>query len=272
MEDGPSDQPQVLRGRRAVVTGGAAGIGQAVASRLTAEGAAVMIVDVDADAGQQTAERLSAQFIATDLSTLDGVRAMMTAAQRKLGGLDVLVNNAGGVVKPVYPGASADHWMRMLDLNLHGVMLSTQLAIDVMDSGGAIVNIASTAGLGYGVHGAPEYAAAKAAVMRITACLAPLRDRLGIRVNCVCPSLTDTPASRRDRAIMAPAELAAAPPAMPAEQIADAVLQMLTDENLAGRVLVCQHDEPRTVLLPILGWSEFLQGLSNLPPSYRHGT
>jgi NAD(P)-dependent dehydrogenase (short-subunit alcohol dehydrogenase family) len=120
MEDGPSDQPQVLRGRRAVVTGGAAGIGQAVASRLTAEGAAVMIVDVDADAGQQTAERLSAQFIATDLSTLDGVRAMMTAAQRKLGGLDVLVNNAGGVVKPGYPGASADHWMRMLDLTCTG--------------------------------------------------------------------------------------------------------------------------------------------------------
>ena len=105
---------------------------------------------------------------------------MMTAAQRQLGGLDVLVNNAGGVVKPVYPGASADHWLRMLDLNLRGVMLSTQLAIDAMDTGGAIVNVASTAGLGSDVHGAPEYAAAKAAVMRMTACLAPLRDRRGI--------------------------------------------------------------------------------------------
>jgi 3-oxoacyl-[acyl-carrier protein] reductase len=81
--------------------------------------------------------------------------------------------------------------MRMLDLNLRSVMLSTQLAIDVMDTGGAIVNIASTAGLGDGVHGVPEYAAAKAAVMRMTTCLAPLRDRLGIRVNCVGPSLRD---------------------------------------------------------------------------------
>jgi len=144
-------------------------------------------------------------------------------------------------------------------------MLSTQLAIDTMNTGGAIVNISSTAGLGYGVHGAPEYAAAKAAVMRLTACLAPLRDSLGIRVNCVCPSLTDTPASRRDRATMSPAERAAAPPAMPAEQVADAVLHMLTDENLAGRVLVCQHDQPRTVLLPTLGWSEVLHAMSNLP-------
>jgi NAD(P)-dependent dehydrogenase (short-subunit alcohol dehydrogenase family) len=268
MADGPPDQLHVLQGWRAVVTGGAAGIGQAVASRLTAEGAAVMIVDVDSDAGQQTADRLSARFVAADLSTLDGVRAMMTAAQRQLGGLDVLVNNAGGVVKPVYPGASADHWLRMLDLNLRGVMLSTQLAIDAMDTGGAIVNIASTAGLGYGVHGAPEYAAAKAAVMRMTASLAPLRDRLGIRVNCVCPSLTDTPASRRDRATMAPVERAAAPPAMPAEQVADAVLHLLTDESLAGRVLVCQHDQPRTVLLPTLGWSEFLHALCTLPPAH----
>jgi len=71
---------------------------------------------------------------------------------------------------------------------------------------------------------------------------------------------------------MTPAERAAAPPAMPAEQIADAVLHMLTDENLAGRVLVCQRDQPRTVLLPTLDWFEFLQALSNLPPSSEHET
>jgi NAD(P)-dependent dehydrogenase (short-subunit alcohol dehydrogenase family) len=129
------------------VTARAAGIGQAVASRPPAEGAAVVIVDVHTDAGQQTAERLSARFVAADLFTLGGVRAMMTAAQRELGELDVLVNNAGGVGRPVCPGASGDHWMRMLDLNLRGMMLSTRLAIDAMNAGGAIVNIASTAGL-----------------------------------------------------------------------------------------------------------------------------
>jgi 3-oxoacyl-[acyl-carrier protein] reductase len=117
-----------------------------------------MIVDRDAGTGQDTARRRGAQFVAADLSTLDGVRATMAAARRELGGLDVLVNNVGGVVEPAYPAARADHWIRMLDLNLRRVMLSTQLAIGAMGRGGAIVNIASTAGLGYGPHGVPEYA------------------------------------------------------------------------------------------------------------------
>ena len=251
MDDTSSVRAEGLQGRRTVVTGGAAGIGRAVASRLTAEGAAVLIADLDAATGQETARQLGARFLAADLSTLDGVRAMMAAALRDLGGLDVLINNVGGVVRPVYPAAPADHWLRMLDVNLRGVMLSTQLAIEAMGRGGAIVTIASTAGLGYAAHDAPEYAIAKAGVIRLTACLGPLRDSAGIRVNCVCPSLTDTPSSRRDLAAMTPAQRAAAPPAMPAEEIADAVAAMLTDESLAGRVMVCRHDEPRRLLLPV---------------------
>jgi NAD(P)-dependent dehydrogenase (short-subunit alcohol dehydrogenase family) len=181
--------------------------------------------------------------------------------------LDVLVNNVGGVVRPVYPAALVEHWMRMLDLNLRGVMLSTQLAIDAMAGGGAIVNIASTAGLGYGAHGVPEYAIAKAGVIRLTACLGPLRDSVGIRVNCVCPSLTDTPSSRRDLASMTPAQRAGTPPAMPADEIADAVVIMLTDETLAGRIMVCRHEEPRRVLLPVSDWAEHLDSLPNERPA-----
>ena len=266
MEQMSPERSEGLQGRRTVVTGGAAGIGRAVAGRLTAGGAAVLIADRDAAAGEETARRLGARFVAMDLSTLDGVRAMMAAALHELGGLDVLVNNVGGVVKPVYPAAPADHWARMLDLNLRGVMLSTQLAVEAMGRGGAIVNIASTAGLGYGAHGVPEYAIAKAGVIRLTACLGPLRDSAGIRVNCVCPSLTDTPSSRRDRAAMSPAQRAAAPPAMPAEEIADAVAVMLTDESLAGRVMVCRHEEPRRVLLPVSEWSEYLDSLPTERP------
>ena len=118
-----------------MVTGGAAGIGGAVAARLAAEGADLLIADRDADAGRATAARLGAEFAQVDLSSLDDVRAMMHAA----GSLDVLVNNAGGVVEPRYPAAPADHWLRMLDLNLRGVMLSTQLAVEAMGRGGAIM-------------------------------------------------------------------------------------------------------------------------------------
>lgn len=242
---------------RALVTGGAAGIGRAVAERLAADGAAVMIVDVNAAAGQRTAEQLGALFVAADLSRLSGVRQMMAAAGSELGGLNMLVNNAGGLVAPAYPVTSADRWLRMLDLNLRGVMLATQQAIEMMGPGGAIVNVASTAGLGHGPHRAPEYAVAKAGVIRLTACLAPLRESHGIRVNCVCPGLTDTPAWRRDLAAMTPAQRAGAPPAMPAAQVADAVMVMLTDENLAGRVLVCQHDQPFR-LLPVLSVPAYL--------------
>jgi hypothetical protein len=119
--------------------------------------------------------------------------------------------------------------MRTLDLNLRGVMLAIQLALPLMPAGGAIVNVASVAGLGYGTHRAPDYAVAKAGLIRLTGCLAALRDSHGIRVNCVCPDLTDTPSSRRDRASMTAAQRAAAPPALPPEEIADAVTILLTD-------------------------------------------
>jgi NAD(P)-dependent dehydrogenase (short-subunit alcohol dehydrogenase family) len=251
-----------VRGRRAVVTGGAAGIGGAVAARLAASGASVLIADVDEAAAVGMAARLGARHVVADLSTLDGVRATISAGVRVLGGLDVLVNNAGGVVEPRYPAAPDEHWMRMLDLNLRGVMLATRLAIEVMPRGGAVVNVASSAGLGFGVHGVPEYAVAKAGVMRLTACLAPLRESHGIRVNCVCPDLTDTPSSRRGRAGMTAEELAAEPPPMPAEEVADAVAMLLSDETLAGRVVMCRAEHPRRVLLPADPWPDYVARLT----------
>lgn len=89
--------------KRALVTGGAMGIGGAVARRLVAEGAQVLIADIDAEAGRATADELGAWFVRADLATEAGVHAMMATACQLLGGLDVLVNNAGGVEGPSYP-------------------------------------------------------------------------------------------------------------------------------------------------------------------------
>ncbi|HEY2956912.1 MAG TPA: SDR family oxidoreductase [Actinomycetota bacterium] len=245
-----------LSGTRALVSGGAAGIGAAIAARLAAEGSKVLVADLDAGAGRDTAARVGGLFAQLDVATEAGVMAMAEAARRQLGGLDVLVNNAGGVEGPGYPAAARPDWSRTLDLNLRAVMLATQLALELMPAhGGAVVNIASVAGLGTAVHDAPEYAVAKAGVVRLTACLAPLRERRGVRVNCICPSLVDTPASRRSRAALGPDELAALPPAMRPDDIADAAAWLARDDRLAGRVLVCSAGEPPR-LLPVLDWRD----------------
>jgi NAD(P)-dependent dehydrogenase (short-subunit alcohol dehydrogenase family) len=160
------------------------------------------------------------------------------------------VNNAGGVSSPFFPDAPLERWSAVLDLNLRATMLATQLALETMRGrGGAIVNVSSIAGVGYGPHRAPEYAAAKAGVARLTAALASLAEE-GVRVNCICPDFTDTPAARRSLEQATPAERAAAPPLVPAERVADAIVGLVKDESLAGRVLVCPATAEWRLLAP----------------------
>jgi NAD(P)-dependent dehydrogenase (short-subunit alcohol dehydrogenase family) len=233
----------------ALVTGGADGIGAGIAERLAAEGMRVVIADLDERAGPATAARIGGSFVPADVASEAGIRAAAGAA----GPVGVLVNNAGGVEEPCFPAADPARWQRVLDLNLRAVMLATQFVLGPMRArgGGAIINVASTAGLGTAGHWAPEYAAAKAGVIRFTACLAPLRDAMGVRANCICPGLVDTPASRRSRARMTPAELAALPPVLSPADIAAAAMEFLADDTLAGRIMLCRGGEP-TRLLPVL--------------------
>lgn len=169
----------------AVVTGGANGIGAGIAERLAAQGMHPIIADLDENSGQATARRIGGSFIRADVATKAGIRTVIDNACRLPGRFGVLVNNAGGVESPHFPVADPATWEYTLDLNLRAVMLATQLALAPMaEHGGAIINIASVAGLGTASHDSPEYATAKAGVMRFTACLAPLRDTMGVRVNC----------------------------------------------------------------------------------------
>jgi 3-oxoacyl-[acyl-carrier protein] reductase len=237
-------------GKVAIVTGAAMGIGRAVAQRLAQEGAQVVVSDVESERGKEAAAELGGLFVRADVTNDDELRRMFETAERFGGGIDVLVNNAGGVWDPLYPAAPPDHWQRVLDVNLRAVMLATQLALEPLRrrGGGAIVNVASVAGLGAGPHGAPEYAAAKAAVVRLTAALESLAVE-NIRVNCICPDYVDTPAVQRGLAEMSDAERAQVPDLVAPEAIAGGVLDLIRDDSLAGRVLVWFAEE-EPYLLP----------------------
>ena len=234
-------------GMVAVVTGAAVGTGRAVARRLAAEGAAVVVADVDAQGAAQTRAMVEAAggratVVVADVRREGDVRAMVDAAVAEFGGLDVLVNNAGGGghIPPHFPEATPAQWGALLDLNLRGAMLATQVALPELRrrGGGVVVNIASTAGLDHGAYQSPEYAAAKAGLIRFTTSLAGLPDRLGVRVTCVVPDWVATERAQRELAAMSPAERAAAPGAVPLSDLADAVVRLVRDDGLDGAVLV----------------------------------
>jgi len=182
-------------GRRAVVTGGAAGIGLAVASRLAASGAKVAIWDRDeaalAEAAKKVGGALAQALDVTDDRAVD--EAARTAAER-LGGIDVLVCSAG-ITGPntttwEYP---VDAWRRVFDVNVHGLFYCNRAVVPIMRKGGygRIVNIASVAGK-EGNPNAPAYSASKAAVIGLTKSLGKELAKTEIRVNCVTPAAVRT--------------------------------------------------------------------------------
>jgi NAD(P)-dependent dehydrogenase (short-subunit alcohol dehydrogenase family) len=250
-----------VRGSVAVVTGAGAGTGRAIARRLGTDGASVVVADLDSVAGQETVRAIeqrggSARFVHCDVTSGDDIRHMMAFAQQELGGVGILVNNAGGGghVEPHFPDAHPDEWQATLDLNLRGAMLATQLALMPMRAagGGAVVNVASTAGLGFGPYVSPEYGAAKAGLIRFTSSLAGLRERMNVRVNCVVPDWIATERALEELAGMTASERAATPAPRPPEEVADAVVECLRDDALTGRVMVLWPGEPARLLDPEL--------------------
>jgi len=183
-----------LDGRTAIVTGAARGIGQATAERLKAEGARVLLTDVD-PAVADAAAALGQPFVVADLAESAGVEALFAAADRDLGSLDILVNSAGVIGRAIplkdLPQAEFDRVMR---INLNAALLTTQAAARRMTPrrSGAIVNLASVAAVMAGGDQLP-YAVSKAAVKQLTAMSALSLAPYGVRVNAVAPGPVETP-------------------------------------------------------------------------------
>ena len=148
----------------------------------------------------------------------------MIAAAAELGGPHILINNAGGWTTggSQYPDAPASAWGATLDLNLRVPMLLSQLALAPMSrlGGGAIVNVASSAGRGFGGYGSPEYGATKAALIRFTATLAGLPESHGVRMTCIVPGWVGLARAHEQVAALPPEQRAATHLIPPAEIVA----------------------------------------------------
>lgn len=192
----------LLDGRVAVITGAASGMGLATAQRFIAEGASVVMADLNEDAGRAAASALgeNARFERCDVSDEDALAAVVDAAVQGFGRLDIMFNNAGvgGAFGPITE-ISVDDWDATFAVLVRSVFLGTKHAAQQMiaqGEGGSIINTASVAGLSGG--GGPQaYSSAKAAVINLTATTAIELATHSIRVNAICPGIIFTPLMHR---------------------------------------------------------------------------
>jgi NAD(P)-dependent dehydrogenase (short-subunit alcohol dehydrogenase family) len=184
-----------LHGRTAIVTGAGAGIGFAIAERLTAQGASVVIAERDRTYGEAAAARLGATFVQTDVRDTASISKMIDITLDRSGRVDILVNNAGVTKFLDFFDITESDWNLIEAVNSRGVFFCMQAAAREMAAsggGGSIINIASIAGKGYAQTSSVAYASSKAAVIAMTRIGALQLAPHGIRVNAICPGITAT--------------------------------------------------------------------------------
>ena len=196
-----------LAARRVLITGAARGIGAAIAETFAAEGAQLALLDREGDQCRATAARLGALALDVDLADPANAREVTQNAIDSLGGIDVLVNNAGILHMAPLLDITVDDWDRTFDINVRAMLLTTQVAARSMISaanGGSIINMASMGGK-LGSPNQAHYAASKAAVISLTRVSAIELGEHGIRVNCICPGyvLTEMGAATRTAEMVA---------------------------------------------------------------------
>ncbi len=189
-----------LEGKVAVITGAASGIGRASARRFAAEGAGVVVVDLDETAGAAVADEVGGVFVHADVTVPDDVEHMYDTAIRELGGLDVCFNNAG--ISPPDDGSvlttDIDAWHRVQEVNLTSVYLCCKAGIARLleHGGGSVVNTASFVAVLGAATSQISYTASKGGVLALSRELGVQFARRGVRVNALCPGPVNTPLLR----------------------------------------------------------------------------
>ncbi|GAA0203385.1 glucose 1-dehydrogenase [Halobaculum roseum] len=241
-----------IEGGVAIVTGGAAGIGRAAAERFAAEGARVVVADIDADDLAETVDLIEADggeatAVETDVSDADDVASLVEETVDTYGVPDFALNNAGieGSSAPL-ADQSLEDWKRVIDVNQTGVWncLTEELAVMADNGGGAIVNTSSIAGLS--AAGGGPYVASKHGVIGLTRAAAAQYGPAGVRVNAVCPGVIDTEMIDRASDEMGEETIDQIVQAKPLrrmgepEEVASAVVWLCSDESsfVTGHPLV----------------------------------
>lgn len=196
---GPGALTVDLRGRAAVVSGGSSGIGRAIATRLAACGAQVVIGGRDAERCDRVVEELtaaggSAVAVLGDIGDSATADRLVSTAVDRFGGLDIGVNAAGAIHRGDAVATTDDEWRHMMSTNVDGAFYLSRAAVPHLRrrGGGVIVNIGSTCGL-VGAAGLAAYCAAKGAVTNLTRAMALDHAADDVRINAVCPGAVDTP-------------------------------------------------------------------------------
>lgn len=238
-----------LSGRRAVVTGGAQGLGLAIARRLAEAGASVIVADLQEQRARAAAAQLAADYgvaalgVAMDVASSASVDSVADVAVEQLGGVDVWVNNAGIFPSVPLTEMTDEQWDGVFAVNTRGVRNGARAAVRAMENGGVIVNVVSTAGFRGVAPGMSAYVSSKHAVRGLTKQLALELAPRGIRVLGVAPSYVPTEGNIAAAAVVAAPERAAPDAsAVPQAMMHSLIGRVGVPDDIARVVLFCAGD------------------------------